>query len=67
MKKKFAVDVFRTVAHMFEIEAETGEEAIDIAYKEAEDFDWSIDGMLTSDIDVEICGECDRNGEMQYN
>ena len=40
MKKKFAVDVFRTVAHMFEIEAETEEEAIDI----------------TDDIDVEICG-----------
>ena len=66
MKKKFAVDVFRTVAHMFEIEAETEEEAIDIAYKEAEDFDLSID-KITSDIDVEICGECDENGEMQYN
>lgn len=65
MKKKFAVNVFRTIAHTFEIEAETEEEAIDIAYKEAEDFDWSIDD-ITDDIDVEICG-CDENGEMQYN
>ena len=65
MKKKFAVDVLRTIAHTFEIEAETEEEAIDIAYKEAEDFDWSIDDML-SDIDVEI-GEYDENGEIQYN
>ena len=29
MKKKFAVNVFRIVAHTFEIEAETKEEAID--------------------------------------
>ena len=70
MKKKFAVDVFRTVrtvAHTFEIEAETEEEAIEIAYKKANDIPWSIDDMLTDDIDVEVCGEYDENGEMQYN
>ena len=66
MKKKFAVNVFRTVAHMFEIEAETEEEAIDIACEKAYEVKWSIDN-ITSDIDVEICGECDENGEMQYN
>ena len=67
MKRKFAVDVLRTVAHTFEIEAETEEEAIDIAYKEAEDFDWSIDDMLTDDIDVDGCNEYDENGMIQYN
>ena len=67
MKKKFAVDVFRTIAHTFEIEAETEEEAIDIAYKEAEDFDWSIEDMLTDDIEVEVYGEYDENGEVKGN
>lgn len=65
MKKKFAVDVFRTIAKEIKVEAETEEEAIEIAYKKANDIPWSIDD-LTDDIDVEICG-CDENGEMQYN
>ena len=67
MKKKCDVDVFRTIAHTGEIEAETEEEAIDIAYKEAEDFDWSIDDMLTDDIEVEVYGEYDENGEVHGN
>ena len=67
MKKKFAVDVFRTIAHEFKIEAETEEEAIEIAYKEAEDFDWSIEDMLTDDIEVEVYGEYDENGEVKGN
>lgn len=67
MKKKFAVDVFRTIAHEFKIEAETEEEAIDIAYKEAEDFDWSIEDTLTDDIEVEVYGEYDENGEVNGN
>lgn len=67
MKKKFAVDVFRTIAHEFKIEAETEEEAIEIAYKEAEDFDWSIEDMLMDDIEVEVYGEYDENGEVNGN
>lgn len=67
MKKKFAVDVFRTIAHEFKIEAETKEEAIEIAYKEAEDFDWSIEDMLMDDIEVEVYGEYDENGEVNRN
>ena len=66
MKKKFAVNVFRIVAKEIEVEAETEEEAIDIACAKAYEVKWSIDN-ITSDIDVEICGECDENGEMQYN
>ena len=66
MKKKFAVNVFRIVAKEIEVEAETEEEAIDIACEKAYEVKWSIDN-ITSDIDVEICGECDENGEMQYN
>ena len=66
MKKKFAVDIFRTVAQTIEVEAETEEEAIDIACEKAYEVKWSIDN-ITSDIDVEISGECDENGEMQYN
>ena len=65
MKKKFAINVFRTVAQEIEVEAETEEEAIDIACEKAYEVKWSIDN-ITSDIDVEICG-CDENGEMQYN
>ena len=67
MKRKFAVDIFRTVAQTIEVEAETEEEAIEKAYEKANDIPWSIDDMLTDDIDVEICGECDENEEMQYN
>lgn len=66
MKKKFAVNVFRFVAKEIEVEAETEEEAIEIAYEKANDIPWSIDDMLTDDIEVEICGE-GENGEMQYN
>ena len=66
MKKKFAVNVFRIVAKEIEVEAETEEEAIDIACEKAYEVKWSIDN-ITSDIDVEISGECDENGEMQYN
>ena len=67
MKKKFAVDVFRTIAHEFKREAETEEEAIESAYKEAEDLDWSIEDMLTDDIEVEVYGEYDENGEVKGN
>ena len=67
MKRKFAVDIFRTIAQTIEVEAETEEEAIEIACEKAYEVKWSIDGMLTSDIDVEISGECDENGKMQYN
>lgn len=63
--KKFAINVFRTVAQEIEVEAETEEEAIEIACEKAYEVKWSINNM-TSDIDVEICG-CDENGEMQYN
>ena len=65
MKRKFAVDIFRTIAQTIEVEAETEEEAIDIACEKAYEVKWSID-MLTDDIDVEI-GEYDENGEIQYN
>ena len=65
MKRKFAIDIFRTIAQTIEVEAETEEEAIDIACEKAYEVKWSID-MLTDDIDVEI-GEYDENGEIQYN
>ena len=67
MKKKFAVDVFRTIAHEFKIEAETEDEAIEIAHKEAENVEWSVDDMLTDDIEVEVYGEYDENGEVKGN
>ena len=67
MKKKFAVNVFRTIAHTFEIEAETEDEAIEIAHKEAENVEWSVDDMLTDDIEVEVYGEYDENGEVKGN
>lgn len=66
MKKKFAVDVFRTVAQTIAIEAETEEEAMEIAYETACDATWSID-MLTDDVDVEVYGEYDENGEIKGN
>ena len=67
MKKKFAVNVFRTVAKTIEVEAETEDEAIEIAHKEAENVEWSIEDMLTDDIEVEVYGEYDENGEVKGN
>ena len=67
MKKKFAVNVFRTVAKTIEVEAETEDEAIEIAHKEAENVEWSIDDMLTDDIEVEVYGEYDEKGEVKGN
>ena len=64
MKKKFAVNVFRIVAHTFEIEAETEDEAIEIAHKEAENVEWSVDDMLTDDIEVEVYGEYEEKGKV---
>lgn len=65
MKRKFSIDIFRTISQTIEVEAETEEEAIDTACEKAYEVKWSID-MLTDDIDVEI-GEYDENGEIQYN
>ena len=67
MKKKFAVNVFRTIAKTIEVEAETEDEAIEIAHKEAENVEWSIEDMLTDDIEVEVYGEYDENGEVKGN
>ena len=67
MKKKFAVNVFRTIAHTFEIEAETEDEAIEIAHKEAENVEWSVDDMLTDDIEVEVYDEYEEKGEVKGN
>ena len=67
MKKKFAVNVFRTVAKTIEVEAETEDEAIEIAHKEAENVEWSIEDMLTDDIEVEVYGEYDEKGEIKGN
>ena len=67
MKKKFAVNVFRTVAKTIEVEAETEDEAIEIAHKEAENVEWSVDDMLMDDIEVEVYGEYDENGEVKGN
>ena len=64
MKKKFAVNVFRTVAKTIEVEAETEDEAIEIAHKEAENVEWSVDDMLTDDIEVEVYGEYEEKGKV---
>ena len=67
MKKKFAVNVFRTIAKTIEVEAETEDEAIEIAHKEAENVEWSIEDMLTDDIEVEVYGEYEEKGEVKGN
>ena len=64
MKKKFAVNVFRTVAKTIEVEAETEDEAIEIAHKEAENVEWSVDDMLTDDIEVEVYSEYEEKGKV---
>ena len=67
MKKKFAVNVFRTIAKTIEVEAETEDEAIEIAHKEAENVEWSVDDMLTDDIEVEVYGEYEEKGKANGN
>lgn len=67
MKKKFAVDVFRTVAQTITVEAETEEEAMDVAYEKANDIPWSIDMLTDDDVEVEVYGEYDENDEINGN
>lgn len=68
MKKKFAVDVWRTLAQTVEIEAETKDEAIEIAEKMSYDgrMKWSTD-MLTDEVETNVSAEYIEDGEIEYN
>ena len=67
MKKKFVVDVYRTLAQTIEVEAESEDEAREKAFHMAENGEmaWSTD-MLNDELDANVCGEVDENGERQY-
>ena len=66
--KKFAVDVWRTLAHTVEVEAETEDEALEIAEKMSYDgrIQWTTD-MLTDEVEANVCGEYNEDGEIEYN
>ena len=68
MKKKYVVDVFRTLAQSVEIEAENKEQAEQIAESMLEDGSicWDLREHLTDDVEVETSGEVDENGERLY-
>lgn len=59
-KKKFKVDVWRTLAQTVEVEAETEDEALEIAEKMSYDgrMKWSTD-MLTDEVETSVSDECD--------
>lgn len=63
-KTTYIVDVFRTVAQSVKIEADSVEQAYDIANKMVEDgkIEWSLDN-LTDDVEVEVNGYVDENGK----
>lgn len=68
MKKKYLVDVYATLAQTIEVEAESREEADKIAEKKAcsgTDIYWSV-SQMTGDLDIQVCGEVDENGERVY-
>lgn len=67
-KKKYLVDVYRTLSQFIEVEAETADEAETKAVElDCDDkLEWSVD-MLTCDIaGANVCGEVDEKGERQY-
>ena len=63
-KKKFAVDVWRTLAQTVEVEAETEDEALEIAEKMSYDgrMKWTLD-MLTDEVETNVSDECDSEIE----
>lgn len=67
MKKKYVVDIFRTVAQTVEVEADDRDEAEAVADKMVEQgrISWSLDN-LTDDFQVEVCGEVNDRGEREY-
>ena len=67
MKKKFVVDVYRTLTQTIEVEAESAEEAEEKAYHMGYNgsMTWTID-MLNDDVETHTSGEVDENGERQY-
>ena len=66
-KKKYLVDVYRTLAQTVEIEAETAGEADDKAWEldEQGKLEWGLE-MMTEDFETSVCGEVDEKGERQY-
>ena len=63
-KTTYIVDVFRTIAQSVEIEADSEEQAYDIANQMVEDgkIEWSLEN-LTDDVEVEVNGYVDENGK----
>ncbi len=68
MKKKYVVDVFRTLAQSVEIEAENEEQAEQIAESMVKggSICWDLQEHLTDDFEVETSGEVDEDGERLY-
>ena len=66
-KKKYVVDVFRTIAQTVEVEADDRDEAEAVADKMVEQgsLRWSLDNM-TDDYEIEVCGEVNEQGEREY-
>ena len=63
-KTTYIVHLLRTVAQTVKIEAESVEQAYDIANKMVEDgkIEWSLEN-LTDDVEVEVSGQLNENGE----
>lgn len=63
-KTTYIVNLLRTVAQTVEIEAESVEQAYDIANEMVEDgkIEWSLEN-LTDDVEVEVSGQLNENGE----
>lgn len=65
-KKKFVVDVYRTLVQTIEVEADSKEEADKKAFDMGVDkLTWTV-GMMNDDVETVVSGEVDKNGERQY-
>lgn len=62
----YYVDVYRTLATVIKVEAESDEQAEQIAESKIEEVQWDLSGHLTDDFDITVSGKDSEAGEREY-
>lgn len=62
----YYVDVYRTLATIIKVEAESDEQAEQIAVSKIEEIEWNLSENLTDDFDIIVSGKDSEAGEREY-